>query len=104
MSTRLQTKRKRLETIKNAPAKRARVELMKKLAIDFNDANKSKKKNYFTEYYDTKKLLFPWLQKETLRWHIRKSKMIGDDSSVISQPPITNTRELNSQVSFLLNY
>ena len=47
MPTRLQTKRKRLESIKNAPAKRARVELMKKLAIDFNDANKSKKKLFY---------------------------------------------------------
>ena len=65
MPTRLEIKRKRTELVKNAPAKRARVALMKELASGFNKVNKVNNKNYFTEFYD-KKITIPMASKGIL--------------------------------------
>ena len=74
--TRNQRKRKVLELQTNAPVKKARVSKMKELAemyksgkgYDKNDNNNS---NYFNNFFMKQKVVYPWLTKESLRWHVR---------------------------------
>ena len=75
MPTRLTKKRKINDLINNAPTKKARVNHMKELAkkyITMYEKCENKKSCYFNDYYKTKKMIYPWLSKETLRWHVRK--------------------------------
>ena len=77
VTTRNQRKRKALELQTNAPVKKARVSKMKELATMYktgkecdrnNDTNES---NYFDIFFMKQKVVYPWLTKESLRWHVR---------------------------------
>ncbi len=83
VSTRNQLKRKALELQTNAPVKKARVNKMKELAEMFEKEKKinSNNSNYFNEFYVTQKLIYPWLSKESLRWHTRVKKKVKIDTT-----------------------
>ena len=69
-----QQKRKALELQSNAPVKKARVSKMKELATMFKTVNRnndSNKSNYFNSFFIKQKVVYPWLSKESLRWHVR---------------------------------
>ena len=72
--TRSSLKRKKQELISNAPIKKARIQVMKELATKFKESNLNKDKvNNYTKFYKLQKDIYPWLKKESLRWHIRVS-------------------------------
>ena len=74
VTTRNQRKRKALELQSNAPVKKARVSKMKELATMFKTVNRnndSNKSNYFNSFFIKQKVVYPWLSKESLRWHVR---------------------------------
>ena len=74
VTTRNQRKRKALELQTNAPVKKARVSKMKELATMFKTVNRnnhSNKSNYFNTFFIEQKVVYPWLSKESLRWHVR---------------------------------
>ena len=74
VTTRNQRKRKALELQTNAPVKKARVSKMKELATMFKTVNRnndSNKSNYFNSFFIKQKVVYPWLIKESLRWHVR---------------------------------
>jgi len=91
VSTRSQLKRKALELQTNAPVKKARVDRMKELAAMFEKGKKSNNNNsnYFNTFYVENKLIYPWLTKESLRWHIRVKKQVNIDT--------TNQEECNNK-------
>ena len=101
--TRRASKRKLQELQHNAPIKKARLSLMKKLGTEYLkvDHNIRNNKFRFNKYYDEKKLIYPWLKKESLRWHIRQfnkdnctnNYMSNNDSSQ------TQTNDLGCHVS-----
>ena len=74
--TRNQQKRKALELKTNAPVKKARVAKMKELALMYEKENTSSNNNsnYFNDFFLREKLVYPWLTKESLRWHVRVKK------------------------------
>ena len=75
MTTRLAKKRKINDLINNAPAKKARIKQMTELAEEYTTNYEkcgNNQYNYFNNYYKEKKMIYPWLNKETLRWHFRK--------------------------------
>ena len=76
MMTCLAKKRKINDLLNNAPTKKARVNQMKELAKTYITMIYEKCGNnkycYFNDYYKAKKMIYPWLSKETLRWHVRK--------------------------------
>ena len=76
--TRLGRKRHNEELGRDAPQKKARVKLMKELATKYvNKSNKLivKDTRYFNNYYNEKKMVFPWLAKESLRWHVGRHSL-----------------------------
>ena len=68
--TRSQRKQKILDQEQNAPIKRARLLVMKRLASEYLSSDLNGKFQYDTFYKQSKKV-YPWLKKELLRWHIR---------------------------------
>ena len=93
--TRSSLKRKKEELITNAPIKKARIQVMKALANKYKDSCKINKDkiNNFTEFYKVNKDIYPWLRKESLRWHIRED-IITDTTSTKLQK--TNQNILQS--------
>lgn len=94
------TKTKGTGAAKNAPVKKARVEKMKELAVMFHSGinNNDNSSNFFNKFYVTKKLIYPWLTKESLRWHIRvkkqhKSDTVTTNSTVLGRQNKTSTLE-----------
>ena len=82
VSTRNQRKRKALELQTNAPVKKARVAKMKELALMYDKENNgNNSSNYFNEFYLKQKIIYPWLTKESLRWHIRVKKKLNIDTT-----------------------
>jgi len=72
--TRSAQKRMNEETVTHAPVKKRRVATMKELAEEFNKNKlKNRETNFFDQFYNEHVLIFPWLKKESLRWHIRSS-------------------------------
>ena len=70
--TRSSLERKKQELISNAPIKKARIQVMKELISKFKESNLNKDKvNNFSKFYQLQKFIYPWLKKESLRWHIR---------------------------------
>ena len=76
--TRNQRERKALELKTNAPVKKARVAKMKELALMYEKENtySNNNSNYFNEFYLRQKLVYHWLTKESLHWHVRVKKKI----------------------------
>ena len=75
MTKRLTKKRKINDLVNNAPTKKARVNHMKELAKNFTSMYEKcadKESSYFNDFYKTKKMIYPWLSKESFRWHVRK--------------------------------
>jgi len=57
---------------------------MKKLVLEYNKVKSRSKDsdiNLFHKFYTEKKIVFPWLKKETLRWHTRRSETDRSSSS-----------------------
>ena len=52
--------------------------MMKKLATEYkrlkNNSNTNNNYYLLNSFYDEKKILFPWLKKESFRWHVRQSE------------------------------
>lgn len=73
--TRASHKRKLAENASNKANKKVRVNKMKELAGKFIKSKRSKEdKIYLDLFYKQNKLLYPWLKKESLRWHIRHQR------------------------------
>ena len=74
---------------------------MKELAeryITNYDKSKYNDFNYFSSYYKNSKLIYPWLDKEALRWHVRKHlKKKKDKLQKVEQKTLSN--ENKCQVS-----
>ena len=82
--TRASHKRRLHENKINYSSKKAKVTLMKELVLQYDklkSLNKVNNHSLFQSFYDEKKILFPWLKKETLRWHVRKSKTTSTNST-----------------------
>ena len=106
--TRNQQKRKALELQTNAPVKKARVSRMKELAemyesgigYDKNDNNNS---NYFNKFFMKQKVVYPWLTKESLRWHVRvlknSKKKLNKIATTTKESCDNKTRILESVVT-----
>ena len=49
---------------------------MKELAFMYEKENtySNNTSNYFNDFFLTQKLVYPWLTKESLRWHIQTKK------------------------------
>ena len=82
----------------NAPTKRARIALMKQLAKKYKKSkiNKVNVYDYFNRFYVENKLIFPWLKKDTLRWHIcaiNKKEQTTNDGTTINTTTSTTTGE-----------
>ena len=81
----------------NTPTKRARITVMKQLAKKYekNKINKVNIYDYFNCFYDENKLIFPWLKKDNLRWHIRaikkKEDTTDDDSTSVTTTTSTTS-------------
>jgi len=73
-------KRKSDATKTSSPTKKARLVLMKELAEIYknDELNKDNLCYYFNCFYEKKKLIYPWLKKDTLRWHIRAMNKKGN--------------------------
>ena len=76
--TRASHKRRLHDNKLNYSAKKAKVEMMKMLVVEYNKVKSLNNVNNtcctLQGFYDEKKILFPWLKKETLRWHVRNPK------------------------------
>ena len=97
--TRSSLKRKKQELISNAPIKKARIQVMKELATKFKESNLNKDKvNNYTKFYKLQKDIYPWLKKESLRWHIRNNFVTPQLSLVpnILTIPLTSLYSLRS--------
>ena len=94
--TRSQRKEKIQELENNAPIKRARLLVMKRLASEFlsHDVNERFRYNAF---FTQKKDVYPWLKKEVLRWHIRreqdknKKEIVSNNTAISSNGESTET-------------
>ena len=94
--TRSSLKRKKEELISNAPIKKARIQVMKQLATKFKESRINKDKvNFFTEFYNVQKNIYPWLKKESLRWHICALENHADTSVMIDT---TRLQEINKSI------
>ena len=72
--TRSSLKRKKEELMSNAPVEKSRIEVMKALANKYKESKFNKDKFIsFSEFYNVNKDIYPWLKKESLRWHIREN-------------------------------
>ena len=69
--TRSGKKRKMIELESNAPIKKARLLFMKKLGSEYLNSQHNGK-FWFNTFYEEQKIIYPWLKKEPLRWHIRR--------------------------------
>ena len=81
--------------------KRAHIKQMKELAEEFvnkSDKNSNTRYNYFNKFYHDRKLLFPWLEKESLRWHVR-GLMSKQSPPELQQ---TQSNEIKCQVRTLI--
>ena len=75
MRTRLAKKRKIKDLINNTPTKKARIKQMTELAEEYSTIYEKCGNNHyncFNYYYKEKLMIYPWLDKENLRWHFRK--------------------------------
>ena len=93
VKTRADCKRRLHENHMNYTSKKMRVSMMKGLVLEYNKI-KCKNKvdtNLFHNFYIEKKVLFPWLKKESLRWHVQK-KEVKDTSSTTSDNSSTNPK------------
>jgi len=76
--TRESHKRKLDENRRNYSSKKAKIIMMKKLATEYkrlkNNSNTNNNYYLLNSFYDEKKILFPWLKKESFRWHVRQSE------------------------------
>ena len=100
--TRLSLKRKSELLVSNRLEKRARIISMKNLAKKFcRQDHLEEGNNVFQDFYNEQKLIYPWLSKESLRWHIRSHKKTLGRSDVPSVNTSANAREPNSKVSTL---
>jgi len=102
IKTRSSLKRKKEQLISNAPIKKARIEMMKQLATKFKKSKLNKDKvTYFNEFYKVQKDIYPWLKKESLRWHIRASEV----TKTTAMKDTTNLPENNQNTlhSFNIN-
>ena len=54
---------------------------MKELALMYEKESTSSNNNsnYFNDFYLREKLVYPWLTKESLRWHVRVKKKLNID-------------------------
>ena len=104
VGTRLLKYRKSVELASSRLERRARVVKMKNLATKFcrEHCFDGDNCNSFQKYYIEQKLIYPWLKKESLRWHVRnlKKKTVADNTLVNKT---ASSREPNSQVSSLRN-
>ena len=71
--TRSQRKNKIIHLEQNAPIKRARLPVMKRLASEYLSSDFNGKFQYDIFYKQSSKV-YPWLKKELLRWHIRRQR------------------------------
>ena len=90
-------KRKCAAVDTDAATKRARVTLMKQMAKKYkkNKIDKVNVYTYFNCFYEENKLIFPWLKKDTLRWHIRainKKENTNDDKINTTTTSITTAK------------
>lgn len=97
--TRSASKRRLIENAKNAPMKKIRLAKMKQMA---NAYIKNKKlivnKVNFKLFYDQNKIIYPWLSKESLRWHIRNQEKLNkvttiSNNIITTSPSDTSTTE-----------
>ena len=106
--TRRGSKRKLQELQHNAPIKKARLSLMKKLGAEYLklDHNIRNNKFCFNKVYDDKTCIYPWLKKESLRWHIRQFNKDNCTNNYVSNndSPQTQTNDLECHVSHDINY
>ena len=103
--TRASYKRRLIENKVNYSSKKAKVKLMKELVLQYNKLRSLNKVNnnysLFQNFYDEKKVLFPWLKKESLRWHVRMSKSISTnnmEATVSPKPKLASLVMKQSQV------
>ncbi len=81
----------------------ARIQVMKELATKFKESNLNKDAvNNFTKFYQLQKDIYPWLKKESLRWHICASE-VTKETTVMKRT--TKLQESNESVlhSFNIN-
>ena len=88
-------KRKKADTSKsNAPAQKAGVVMMKQLVKEYNKV-KNKENDvtyYFNCFFEKNKLIYPWLKKDTLRWHVRaNNKLVNSTSATTTKTKTTST-------------
>ena len=105
--TRSSKQRRSIENAKNAPVKKMRVTKMKQLANEYIRKEKSMINNFnFNLFYKQNKTIYPWLQKEAFRWHVRSKKVnklnkndYSTTSSDISNESDDSLLDSTSQVS-----
>ena len=89
--TRASYKRRLIENKVNYSSKKAKVKLMKELVLQYNKLRSLNKVNnnysLFQNFYEEKKVLFPWLKKESLRWHLRKSISTNNMEATVTTTP-----------------
>ena len=71
--TQSQRKNKIIHLEQNAPIKRARLLVMKRLASEYLSSDFNGKFQYDIFYKQSSKV-YPWLKKELLQWHIRRQQ------------------------------
>jgi len=101
MVTRLAKTRRVAELIETAPKRKKRLHEMKELANKYVlESNKYVDKDcfYFNNFYKEKKIIYPWLEKESFRWHVRK-RMAKKECNVPKQSQKTLSNETKYQVS-----
>ena len=89
--TRVSHKRRLHENKVNYSSKKAKVKLMKELVLQYNKLRSLNKVNnnysLFQNFYDEKEVLFPWLKKESLRWHVQKSTSTNNMEATVTTTP-----------------
>ena len=103
--TRSQRKNKIIHLEQNAPIKRARLLVMKRLASEYLSSDFNGKFQYDI-FYKQSSNVYPWLKKELLRWHIRRQRDLEkkkitlekSSESSIEEGKATNT----SKVCFII--
>ena len=107
-STRSSLAKKRIDNFRFLPTKKARINIMKQLARNFVKKKPNKKHSqYFINFYNETKLIYDWLNKETLRWHIleQEKTMIrpptSPESTTVTTYKTTDS-DCSEQVSLLI--
>ena len=88
-------KRRGATNVTIAPTKKSRILLMKQLAKKYyrDKIKKVKKFDYFNIFYEQNKLIFPWLKKDALRYHIRAINYNDTTTSSTTTKGTTTTHD-----------